>query len=521
MPCELRNAARREFIKAGAILAGNAAIGGSGVLNQAFANNHPNVHEGSLGYLDRNTYIEGMQVHSVFEPKLLGNRGMHMMAQGDRRYFFTDRSVLEVTDPLNPMFVNEDAWESGAFAEPAIAYNQKSGRWLMIVGEYAGGTFASESQPAGKYHYPSKIAGPINYEGLRGCRIYDVSDPTNLTLLSEWSVDQRDPHREIQTGQGAIRIYYDGGKYAYLDAGPDNSFTHMESPYHHYTRCLQIIDVEDPSKPSFVSNWWVPGQREGEDEEYEQWSEHGDRTSWTSANTCFQVPRRVEDGGKYCYSCWGRFGFMIHDVSDPANPKLVGKFDGDKTQGEIDFFSCNLSWLDKGIVVTQSETLEPDCGTPMQLPWILDVSDPTNIVPLSQLPRPIPPVEAPYDDFCDKRGRFGTRSTPRLLAPGRVDKDLHLAAYFNAGLQCFDISDPGNPRIAAYFIPPQGGDLNIFASFNRTVQGAFIEWDRRLIWVGSDTGLYLLSSPLLGEPILAPMPVEEWTVNSVNEGYDG
>lgn len=37
----------------------------------------------------------------------------------------------------------------------------------------------------------------------------------------------------------------------------------------------------------------------------------------------------------------------------------------------------------------------------------------------------------------------------------------------------------------------------------------FVEWDRKLMWVGTGTGIYLVTSPLLGAPDLQPMAVAE------------
>ena len=83
----------------------------------------------------------------------------------------------------------------------------------------------------------------------------------------------------------------------------------------------------------------------------------------------------------------------------------------------------------------------------------------------------------------------------------------------------FDISDPRNPEIVGYFIPPQGGRLEELNSCIRDVEVVFTEWDRRLMWVASLTGLYLVTSPLLGEPIIKPMPVKEWALPHLNEGH--
>jgi len=48
-----------------------------------------------------------------------------------------------------------------------------------------------------------------------------------------------------------------------------------------------------------------------------------------------------------------------------------------------------------------------------------------------------------------------------------------------------------------------------------------VEWDRRLIWAGTDTGVYLLSTPHLGEAIVDRMPVTEWCLPGSNIGHDG
>jgi hypothetical protein len=49
----------------------------------------------------------------------------------------------------------------------------------------------------------------------------------------------------------------------------------------------------------------------------------------------------------------------------------------------------------------------------------------------------------------------------------------------------------------------------------------FVEWDRNLIWLGTRTGTYCLSSPALGKPVLEPRKIEKWTVPHGNAGWDG
>jgi hypothetical protein len=268
--------------------------------------------------------------------------------------------------------------------------------------------------------------------------------------------------------------------------------------------------------------WWVPGQRTGEEAQYKAWREYGDKVSFTSLHGPMYVPKKVEDGGKLGYSAYGSFGMLIHDLSDIRNPKLVGRFTPDYkyTRGTvIAFHTIDVARLDRGFVITNPETLSPDCNETYVPSWVVDVRDPAAPKALARLPVPTPPREAPYKTFCDKRGRFGPHNPPHIKAPGKPDPNFTCYAHFNAGVQCYDIRDPKNPRIVAYFIPPQGGELDKWNSYNRTVDNVLIEWDRKVIWIGADTGLYALEAPALGKPITGPLPVKEWSLPGLNTGH--
>jgi hypothetical protein len=106
-----------------------------------------------------------------------------------------------------------------------------------------------------------------------------------------------------------------------------------------------------------------------------------------------------------------------------------------------------------------------------------------------------------------------------MKAPGKPDPNFTAYAFFNAGLQMFDISDPARPRNIGYFIPPQPGSLDDYLSYPRDTDAVFVEWDRKLMWVGAGTGLYLISAPALGKPVLEPMPVAEWSLPGLNAGH--
>src|SRR5215510_4355646 len=204
------------YTGAGLLVAGPKLIG------TASANRHPHPRPTSLKYLDRNMYRKNTDVLAHFEPGEHRGGKMQMMAIGSRRFLFQQGDVIEVTDPIRPKMLNKKGYLG---SQLQLAYNQTLGKLILMTGACVAGTFSTPEWPLGKYDNPDLIKQNIEQKGLRGVRFYDASDPAKILPLSEWSCDQGDPKREIQTGSGTHRNYYDGGQYAYLDTAPDNSFT--------------------------------------------------------------------------------------------------------------------------------------------------------------------------------------------------------------------------------------------------------------------------------------------------------
>src|SRR6266511_1504949 len=480
---QMITSARRNAVAAGVV----AALAIAAPSSSAFANQHPHPHKGSLEYLDRNSYAKNMRVLGVFQLGEERGHKLQMMAIGPRRLILQNGDVIDVSDPRAPKLVKHGAFRG---SQLQVAYNKKLGKWILVTGASSPITSTTATAPNGEYDDPSLIEKTKQGPGLRGIRIWDATDPANIVLLSEFSTD--------------------GG------------FINMESPIRWHGNGIMVVDVSDPASPKQVAMWWVPGQRTGEEAQYKAWREHGDRVSFTSLHGPMYVPKKVEDGGKLGYSAYGSFGMLIHDLSDIRNPKLLGRFAPDYkyTRGTaIAFHTIDVARLDRGFVITNPETLSPDCNETYVPSWIVDVRDPAAPKAISRLPVPTPPLEAPYKTFCDKRGRFGPHNPPHIKAPGKPDPNFTYYAHFNAGLQCYDIRDPKNPRIVAYFIPPQGGELDKWNSYNRTVDNVLVEWDRRIIWVASDTGLYALEAPALGRPVTGPMPVKQWSLPGLNAGH--
>ena len=102
-------------------------------------------------------------------------------------------------------------------------------------------------------------------------------------------------------------------------------------------------------------------------------------------------------------------------------------------------------------------------------PWLLDITPTPNangnltqaIWPITSLPLGQFP-----GNFCEKGARFGIHELNREIYAPYYGKII-VAAYFNAGIQVWDIRDPTTPRRIAYFIQaPNANTLTNCSSTN-------------------------------------------------------
>ena len=80
-----------------------------------------------------------------------------------------------------------------------------------------------------------------------GIDIYDVANPANPKLITEW--------RTI--GGGVHRFDFDG-RYAYISPTVEGYIGNI----------VMILDLADPAKPIEAGSWWMPGQWQAGGEEY-------------------------------------------------------------------------------------------------------------------------------------------------------------------------------------------------------------------------------------------------------------
>lgn len=468
---------------------------------------------GALNYLDRNEYISNMEIISFIEgPQLSsGEPLMTMWARGKQRMIASGNGWLDITNPRKPKII-----DLGRNMRGTVSFQESNGKWIFMESHGQPLTGAGPGHPHGRWH-DEVFRKAVSFSGLRGISTHDVTDPGNPKPLGVFSTGE--------TGSGTHHNYYDGGRYAYLDAGWSDQFR-MENAQRAHGNGLMIVDMSDPSNIEEVSRYHVTGQLYGEETAYKKYWFAGDHAAWTGSHGAPSVPTRVEDGGKLGYGGFGHFGMLTFDLSDITKPKPISQLMWDfETIGGIPYHTVYPVVDGNGrfnnILIAVPEAIEPDCREPYKPVQVINVSDPRNPEIVGLFRRPSPPENAPYDDFCLSRGRFGTHNSQSFIAPGASKPNIIATTHFNAGLRITDISDPTKPREVAWFLPPRGGEMTDYDSWRRgDSETVFIEWDRNLIWLGTHAGNYCLSCPPLGAPDLNPRKVERWTVPHGNRGWD-
>ncbi|GKU79991.1 copper amine oxidase N-terminal domain-containing protein [Paenibacillus sp. L3-i20] len=481
-------------------------------------NEGPQPFDGSLPYLDMNQYIKNMKVEA-FYPFVAGY-GHSWQTSFDldgRRYMYdyetNQYNLFDITDVkdvkhISTKWIDKKAGEH-QFGPFNVKYNAELDKNIAVqcyeVPRYG--------KITNKYTNPDEVTAIRDFQMLRGFRIYEVNGPnwTDWKVLSETPLDSSVYSKDKkQQGSGCQDIpVYDGGKYLFVAGAPDDSYANTEYKTYLYSGAHIAYDISDPTKPKKLSVWSAPGQKVGEEAEYNKNPRSGNKTSWMGSRMPLFIPKPVEEGGKYGYAAMGGFGFYIVDITDPANMKTVSHLEMPMSFAGTEGDNIDVSKVETtGMVYYSGYPLSEDCHEPYKEIYAIDVRDPLKPKIATVMPRPEAPKDAPFTDFCQRRGSFGPKRTGYAeVQPGEPSQQYMPYAFYNAGVQMFDLKDPMKPTIAAYFVPKMAGELTgddgktYMSDQSDPVHGTFVEWDRNLIWVFSGHGMYALSTPLLGEPI--------------------
>jgi hypothetical protein len=191
---------------------------------------------------------------------------------------------VDVTDPKNPKVVVQTNLPTSHMRSNSL---EVSGNIMAVAYQ----TQKQGQQPA-------------------GMELFDISKPETPKSIAFF--DRSGPH-----SRGVHVLWFHDGEYVHMAAGaPD-----FEAGHELDDQCYQIIDVKNPSKPTEVGRWWMPGTKKGEEpiKRHEKPAlDKGFRAHNT--NVYPSHPDR-------CYLAYLDGGMLIMDIKDKANPKPISRWD--------------------------------------------------------------------------------------------------------------------------------------------------------------------------------------------------
>ncbi|MBL8893720.1 MAG: hypothetical protein JNJ53_03905 [Rhizobiales bacterium] len=363
-----------------------------------------------IGHSDQGGRPDGVQ--------LMVHRGFayvgHMFSKGF--------SVIDVSDPRDPKPVNY-------IAAPENTWNihlQTHDDLLLVI--HAKDMFAAAEFQDEKAYYKGALGTKVGGEAKKtkearnwsaGVAIYDISKPAQPRQIGFMPID----------GGGAHRIWYVGGRWAYVSALIDG-----------FTDCiLLIIDMQDPTKPQEVGRFWLPGMN----------AAAGETPSW-AATRRYGLHHAIVHGDT-AYAAWRDAGMAVIDVEDRSKPKLIVHRNWSPPFGG-GTHNC-LPLPDRDLLVVADEAVLDNQEDGLKLIWVMDNREVSNPVSISTFPTPA------ETDYVRKGAHFGPHNVHENRPGSFISSERIFATYQNAGIRVFDIRDQYRPTEIAAFVPPRPARL--------------------------------------------------------------
>jgi hypothetical protein len=379
-------------------------------------------------------------------------------------------SILDISDPANPELVWHIPNEVSA-----------NSRGVSVVYDYA-----FDSAPAGRdYLIRNSEAG----DDLK-FQIFDITsrdtDPSAISLVAEITGT---PENSCGLGCGgrfeqrAHKGWWSSETGYFYSAAGEPGFR---------TTLFQIWDLKNPAQPRFVGRGWLPGQKDGEDEDlFEgQYAHH---------------PVVDEENGRLYLGFRGPGHSGAWDISDPENPTLVWMVDvsppgrGPHTVSPIVYDEVP-NFGEDALPRTYAFVVEEAGGTADMAPCTSGVRTKSYMYDITDESRPFPVStwQVPVGIYCDKGGRFGPHQSAETIngVINRFEDKIAWVAYFNAGVRVVDLSDPYNIQEIGFYIPEPNENSHPIAEGQAiSIQIDDVDIDHRGLAYASDrvgTGLFVL-----------------------------
>ena len=200
--------------------------------------------------------------------------------------------------------------------------------------------------------------------------------------------------------------------------------------------------MRNPSKPTEIGRWWLPGQMQGDNEAPPKRHPDGSDSGFRPHNTNVypERPDRV-------YMGYLDGGMIVLDIDDKAHPKMVSRWDYHPPNHG--FTHTVVPFFKRDLLIVSDECVRNDGADWPKLVWIVDNRAEENPVPIATCP--MPPVET----FGRRGGRFGAHNLwENLPKEGCWHSDqIVFGTFFNGGLRAYDLANPYQPKEVAHFVP--------------------------------------------------------------------
>ena len=266
-----------------------------------------------------------------------------------------------------------------------------------------------------------------------GLSIHDISRPSEMREIAFLEMP----------GLGVNRLWWPGGRYAYVSAHFDGFTDHV----------LCIVDLKEITKPQIVSRWWLPGMNRGSGETptlapgRRVALHHMLTAEVTSPANRLRQGSGGQEAGHYVlgFGAWRDGGLTIHDVTDPTTPRLLAHANWSPPFPGGTHTALPLPG--RNLVVVADEANAEKCAKGTFYTWIVDMRVLEKPVTVATLP-------TPRDrDYC-ANGTFGPHNLHENRPGSLRSEDTIFATYNNAGVRVFDIRDALAPKEIAYWVPP-------------------------------------------------------------------
>ena len=279
------------------------------------------------------------------------------------------------------------------------------------------------------------VAYQVTKFGLKpaGFELFDISVPEKPRSIAMF--DASGPH-----SRGCHALWFVDGKTVHMAcADPELKPRNPKDD-----QVYRIVDVSNPSKPTPVGRWHLPGTMEGDDAPPPERLPAAHDAGFRAHNTNV-YPQRPDR----CYLGYLDGGIFVLDISDRSRPRVVSQW---RNSPPYNGFSHTvLPLFGRNLLVVTDESIQDDGADWPKLVWLLDARDERNLVSIGTLP--VTGVK-PLLHNGGRCGAHNVHENPPGAGAWRSE-DIVLGTFFNAGVRAYDVRDPLAPREVAHFVPPK------------------------------------------------------------------